>query len=91
MKTFVSKLRPTPAQAACLSETVETCRQRYNHALSERKTAYRERGESIGFARQCASLPMLKREVPHLQRVPPKWCRMSCVEETVRFKRSFGG
>ncbi|GIV90906.1 MAG: hypothetical protein KatS3mg055_3424 [Chloroflexus sp.] len=69
MKTFVSKLRPTPAQAACLSETVETCRQLYNHALSERKTAYRERGESIGFARQCASLPMLKREVPHLQRV----------------------
>ncbi|GIV87928.1 MAG: hypothetical protein KatS3mg055_0446 [Chloroflexus sp.] len=56
-------------QVACLSETVETCRQRYNHALSERKTAYRERGESIGFARQCASLPMLKREVPHLQRV----------------------
>ncbi|GIV87638.1 MAG: transposase [Chloroflexus sp.] len=69
MKTFVSKLRPTPAQGACLSETVETCRQRYNHALSERKTAYRERGESIGFARQCASLPMLKRELPHLQRV----------------------
>ncbi|GIV87603.1 MAG: hypothetical protein KatS3mg055_0121 [Chloroflexus sp.] len=69
MKTFVSKLRPTPAQGACLSETVETCRQRYNHVLSERKTAYRERGESIGFARQCASLPMLKREVPHLQRV----------------------
>ncbi|WP_287904149.1 transposase [Chloroflexus sp.] len=69
MKTFVYKLRPTPAQGACLSETVETCRQRYNHALSERKTAYRERGESIGFARQCASLPMLKREVPHLQRV----------------------
>ncbi|GIV87821.1 MAG: transposase [Chloroflexus sp.] len=69
MKTFVSKLRPTPAQAACLSETVETCRQRYNYALSERKTAYRERGESIGFARQCASLPMLKRELPHLQRV----------------------
>ncbi|ACL24108.1 RNA-guided endonuclease InsQ/TnpB family protein [Chloroflexus aggregans] len=69
MKTFVSKLRPTPAQVACLSETVETCRQRYNHALSERKTAYQERGESIGFARQCASLPMLKREVPHLQRV----------------------
>ncbi|WP_408607377.1 helix-turn-helix domain-containing protein [Chloroflexus aggregans] len=55
MKTFVSKLRPTLAQVACLSETVETCRQRYNHALSERKTAYRERGETIGFARQCAA------------------------------------
>ncbi len=61
MKTFVYKLRPTPAQAACLAETLETCRRLSNHALSERKTAYHERGESIGFARQCASLPALKR------------------------------
>ncbi len=69
MKTFVYKLRPTPAQAAILTETVETCRHLYNHALSERKTAYQERGESIGFARQSASLPSLKRESPYLPRV----------------------
>ena len=69
MKTFVYKLRPTPAQAALLTETVETCRRLYNHALSERKTTYQERGESIGFARQCASLPALKRESPYLPRV----------------------
>ncbi len=69
MKTFVYKLRPTPAQAAWLAETLETCRQLYNHALSERKTAYHERGESIGFARQCASLPMLKRTWEALARV----------------------
>ncbi|MCG8350456.1 MAG: transposase [Chloroflexales bacterium] len=69
MKTFVYKLRPTPAQAAILTETAETCRHLYNHALIERKTAYQERGESIGFARQCASLPALKRESPYLPRV----------------------
>jgi putative transposase len=69
LKTFVYKLRPTPAQAAILTETVETCRHLYNHALSERKTAYQERGESIGFARQSASLPSLKRESPYLPRV----------------------
>lgn len=66
MKTFVYKLRPTPAQAVRLTETVETCRHLYNHALSERKAAYQERGESIGFARQCARLPALKRDSPSL-------------------------
>jgi putative transposase len=69
LRTFVYKLRPTPAQAAYLSETVEMCRHLYNHALAERKTAWEERGESIGFARQCASLPALKRESPYLSRV----------------------
>lgn len=63
MKTFVYKLRPTPAQAAILTETVETCRHLYNHALSERKTAYQERGVSIGFAGQSASLPSLKTSI----------------------------
>ncbi len=69
MKTFVSKLRLTPAQAVWLVETLETCRWLSNHALSERTTAYRERGESIGFARQCASLPALKRAWEALARV----------------------
>lgn len=52
-----------------LTETVETCRRLYNHALGERKAAYQERGESIGFARQSAGLPSLKRESPSLSRV----------------------
>lgn len=69
MRTFVSKLRPTPAQAAIFIETVETCRHLSNHALSERTTAYQERGDSIGFARQCASLPALKIQSPYLKRV----------------------
>jgi putative transposase len=69
LKTFVYKLRPTPAQAALLTEAVETCRHLYNHGLGERKTAYQERGESIGFARQSASLPALKRQSSYLPRV----------------------
>lgn len=52
-----------------MTETVETCRHLYNHTLAERKTAWEARGESLGFARQCASLPALKRESPYLPRV----------------------
>lgn len=69
MKTFVYKLRLTPAQGACLTETVETCRHLYNHALAERTTAWEQRGESIGFARQSASLPALKGNSRYLPRV----------------------
>jgi putative transposase len=69
LKTFVYKLRPTPAQVVLLTETLETCRKLYNHALGERKPAYQQRGKSIGFAGQSASLPALKRDSPYLGRV----------------------
>jgi putative transposase len=69
LKTFVYKLRPTPAQVAILTETVETCRHLYNHALGERKAAYEQRGETIGFARQSANLPALKDASPDLRNV----------------------
>jgi putative transposase len=69
LKTFVYKLRPTRAQALLLTEVVETCRHLYNYALAERKTAWKECGEAIGFARQSASLPTLKRESPYLPHV----------------------
>jgi putative transposase len=61
-KTFVYKLRPTKAQEAALSETLETCRHLYNRALADRKEAWEERQESVGFARQCAALPAQKIE-----------------------------
>lgn len=35
MKTFVYKLRPSPAQATLFDETLETCRRLYNHPLAK--------------------------------------------------------
>jgi putative transposase len=69
MQTFVYKLRPSPAHAALFAETLETCRRLYNHALAERKLAYAERGETLSFACQCASLPQLKQTWHWLKRV----------------------
>src|SRR5437660_11056596 len=68
-KAFVYKLRPTKAQHAVLSETLETCRRLYNDALRERKEAWEERQESLGFARQCAALPAKKTENAWLPRI----------------------
>jgi putative transposase len=68
-KAFVSKLRPTKAQEAVLEETLDTCRHLYNRALAERKEAWEERQESVGFARQCAALPGQKTANAFLARI----------------------
>ncbi len=48
LKAFVYRLYPSKAQAQKLEATRETCRRWYNDLLAERKTAYEERGETIG-------------------------------------------
>ena len=47
-KAFLYRLYPSRPQARLLDATLETCRFFYNDCLSERKTAYEERGETIG-------------------------------------------
>jgi hypothetical protein len=69
MKTLVSKLRSSPAQAALFDETLKTCRRLSNHTLAERKTAYQERGKTLAFARQCATLPQLKQTWHDVKRI----------------------
>jgi putative transposase len=69
MQTFIYKLRPSPAQALLFAETLETCRRLYNYALAERKTTYAQRGETLAFAHQCATLPQLKQTWHDLKRV----------------------
>src|SRR5215207_9672408 len=47
-KAFLYRLYPSRSQAKVLDATLETCRFFYNDCLAERKTAYQERGETIG-------------------------------------------
>lgn len=68
-KAFVYKLRLTREQEQKLSETLDTCRHLYNHALGERKEAWEERQQSVHFAQQSASLPALKGQNPYLSHV----------------------
>jgi putative transposase len=69
MQTFVYKLRPSPTQAALFAETLETCRRLYNQALAERKAAFNQHNQTLSFAQQSASLPLLKQSWQHLKRV----------------------
>jgi len=69
MRTYTYKLRPTKAQAAALTATLDTCRHLYNRALAERKGAWEQEQRSVTFAAQCATLPAQKRENPYLPAV----------------------
>ena len=69
MRTCTHKVRPTTAQAAALTATLETCRHLYNRALAERKGAWEQEQRSVTFAAQCATLPAQKRENPYLPAV----------------------
>jgi hypothetical protein len=40
MWTYTYELRPTEAQDAALTATLDTCRHLYNRALAERKDAW---------------------------------------------------
>ena len=47
-KAFVYRIYPSKSQQRRLEHVRETCRRFYNDCLAERKTAYEQRGESIG-------------------------------------------
>ena len=47
-KAFLYRLYPSRPQERLLDATLETCRHFYNDCLRERKTAYDERGVTIG-------------------------------------------
>jgi len=47
-KAFLYRLYPSRAQARRLAAILETCRFFSNDCLAERKTAYQERGETVG-------------------------------------------
>ena len=60
IKAFVYRLYPTNTQRRTMDSTLETCRRWYNTCLEERKTAYEERGVTIGKYDQLAKVKDLK-------------------------------
>jgi putative transposase len=63
-KTYKYKLIPTPEQARTLETVLWRCRDLYNAALEERKTAWERGHVSPTYYRQKAELPDLKADIP---------------------------
>jgi putative transposase len=68
-KAFRYRLYPSRPQARLLDATLETCRFFYNDCLAERKTAYEERGESIGKYEQLRQVKARKATNPWAKNV----------------------
>jgi putative transposase len=63
-KAYKYKLKPTPEQARQLEDVLWRCRTRYNTALEQRITVYRQRGVTLTCYQQHAELPNLKAAFP---------------------------
>jgi putative transposase len=63
-KTYKYKLMPTPEQERVLDTVAWRCRDLYNAALEERKTAWERRQISVTYYQQKAELPDLKVACP---------------------------
>jgi putative transposase len=68
-QSFVYRLYPSKAQAKRLDSVLETCRRFYNDCLAERKTAYEERGETVGKVAQLRRVKDAKATNPYAKDV----------------------
>ena len=68
-KAFLYRLYPSRSQTRLLDATLETCRFFYNDCLAERKTAYQERGETIGKYEQLRQVKERKATNPWAKNV----------------------
>lgn len=68
-KAFVYRIYPSKPQERRLESTRETCRRFYNDCLAERKTAYEERGETVGKVVQLRRVKERKATNPYAKDV----------------------
>ncbi len=63
LKTYKYRLYPTKSQITKLENTFSICRALYNYALEHRISSY-NRGKSVNYYEQSASLPEIKKDFP---------------------------
>lgn len=68
-RTYQFKLEPTKEQIEKIEWTLSMCRWLYNSMLEQRKFAYEKRGVTLTYAKQCAELPALKKEIPEFKEI----------------------
>src|SRR5713226_2907443 len=88
-RTFQYRLYPTATQATALQHTLDECRWLYNHLLAQRKTAYEERGETLGYYDQNVTIPPLKAVRPTLKDVHSQVLQDVAVRLDLAFKAFF--
>ena len=68
-KSYKFRIYPNKDQEDLIQKTFGCTRFVYNHFLSERTTAYKERKEAINYYDCCKVIPLLKSELPWLKEV----------------------
>ena len=74
------RLYPTPRQAEALDALLRAHQQLYNAALEERISAWQKERKSISYQDQCASLTLIRHEMP-------EWEAINCSSEQMTLRR----
>jgi putative transposase len=89
LKAFKYRLYPTNEQTRLLNQRLEECRWLYNYLLEERKTAWEARQESVGYAEQAKTLPILKVQRPAMALVHSQVLQNVAMRLDLAFKAFF--
>jgi putative transposase len=90
IKTFQYLIYPTKPQQRIIESTLETCRLFYNDCLAERKTAYEERGETIGKFLQLRKVKTLKENNPYPKNIHSHVLQVVVADLDKAFQAFFG-
>ena len=74
------RLYPTPRQTEALGVLLRSHQQLYNAALEERISAWQKAHLSISYADQCASLTVIRRDLP-------AWAEVNCSSQQMTLRR----
>ena len=83
------RLYPTKSQAQRLLEMLGAHQRLYNAALEQRRLAYRMRGVSIGFAKQCKELTILRAESPEYRVLDAQSAQVTLKRVDLAFRHFF--
>lgn len=88
-KAYKFRIYPSTEQAVLIQKTFGCARFVYNHFLSERITAYKERNECLNYYACCKQTTLLKSELPWLKEVDVTALRSSLQDLESAFQNFF--
>ena len=83
------RLYPTAEQAAEIERTFGCCRYVYNEMLARQKKIYERRSEHMSYNEMQNLLPMMKKDLPWLEKVDSQALKYSCRQVDNAYKNFF--
>ena len=88
-KSFQYRIYPTKKQETILEDTLELCRELYNHLLDQRELSWEREQKGLSLYDQINTFPLLKHKVPHLCNIHSQVLQNVAVRVDLAFQAFF--